>query len=245
MRAASLALALLGSVVIRSGCQAVPDTVLTARGFLERADSGGGWSLLLPQPVTVAGRRVNLLAASGNDARWGQMQDRFVEASGRVEVGPTQAAIRVESVREIQPDGMSRATVNLSFNQNAVVTLAAIPNRFVWQLPDGRPSGVQPLLMYTILNHGQTELEFLLTTNEVVCATVRKQGDQDAWRTSLPGRTQNRERIVIRLGGIYRRFVPVPPEAAPRPGHYIARVTLCGVADYVVETQFEVGTSLP
>jgi len=42
---------------------------------------------------------------------------------------------------------------------------------------------------------------------------------------------------VIRLGGVYRQYIPLPADAAPKPGRYTARVTLCGIADYTAETQ--------
>lgn len=45
---------------------------------------------------------------------------------------------------------------------------------------------------------------------------------------------------MIRLGGLFRRFIAIPPDAALVAGRYVAHVTLCGVADYQVETPFEV-----
>ena len=244
MLSARLALALLACVAVRSAGQASPDTALTVHGFLEPADSGG-WDLLLPDPVVVEKRRVNLLTARGDETGWRRMEHHFVRAVGRVNVGRTQAVMEVERLQEVEPVGIGRVTVHPSFNQTAVVTLATVPNRFAWRLPDGRESGVQPLLMYTILNHGQSEIDFMLPTNEVLCAGVRRAGGEagSEWRTSIRGPTRNQERVVIRLGGLYRHFIPIPPDAAPRPGRYVAHVTLCGIADYGVETQFEVGVS--
>jgi hypothetical protein len=236
-----LVLALLTAVAVRAAGQASADTVVTVRGFLESADSGG-WRLLLPEPLVVGGRRVNLLTARGDDARWRRLEHHYVRGVGRADFAPAHAVIDIDRLQEAQPDGLGRAVVNLSFNQTAVVTLAAIPTRFAWRLPDGQASGVQPLLMYTILNHGQTELDFMLPTNELLCARVGRPGEEAGWRTSLPGPTRNQQRIVIRLGGVYRHFVPIPAEAAPRPGRYVAHVTLCAVAAYGVETQFDVGT---
>jgi len=215
------------------------DTAVTVRGFLEPADSGG-WHLILPQPVEVEGRRVNLLVARGDDRRFPRLQDRFVRAAGRVVFGPGAPALEITAMSEIVPDGTARSTIHPSFNQSAVLTLAAIPNAFSWRLADGRPSGVQPLLMYTILNHGQTELDFVFRTNDLLCVDVREAAGREEWHTTVPAPTHNQERIVIRLGGVYRHFIPITPEAAPRPSRYVARVTLCGVADYAVETPFDV-----
>ena len=229
------------SLPVRSVGQARQDTAVTVRGFLEPADSGG-WGLLLPDPLVVEGRRANWLTARGDDARWRRLEHQFVTAIGQVALGPADAVIQVERLEEVEPEGLRRATVHLSFNQMAVVTLAAIPNHFTWRLSDGGASGVQPLLMYTILNHGLTEIDFMLPTNEVLCARVRHTTDRTWWRKSLPGPTRNPERIMIRLGGVYRQFVSIPPEAAPGPGRYLAHVTLCGIADYGVEAEFEVRT---
>jgi hypothetical protein len=236
MRRGSVAFVLLTAAVSPCCAQQSQDTVVTVYGFLQTRDSGR-WTLLLPQPMLAAGRRIGLLAAP-DAARWPRMDGRFVEAVGRVKG----TGIAITHLRELEPPGTQRTTVQLSFSQLAVVTLAAIPNRFAWRAGDGQPTGVQPLLMYTVYNHGQTELDFMLPTNDVVCVGVRRegQGDEGGWHTSLPAPTANRERIMIRLGGLFRRFIAIPPDAAPVAGRYVAHVTLCGVADYQVEAPFEV-----
>jgi hypothetical protein len=195
---------------------------------------------MLPQPVNLAGRRVNLLTARGNTGPYSKLQDRYVKAVGRVRVAPAETAFEATHVQEVEPEGTGRTEIHPSFNQSAIITLSAIPNRFVWRLPDGQSSGVQPLLMYTILNHGQSELDFMFRTNEVLCVEVRPQGGGESWRLALPAPTRSQEQIVIRLGGVYRQFIPVPADAAPTPGRYTARVTLCGIADYTAETQLVV-----
>ncbi|PYP57918.1 MAG: hypothetical protein DMD44_08565 [Gemmatimonadetes bacterium] len=244
----TIGLALLAAPVRPCPAQAGSDTAVTVYGFLQAGDSGR-WTLLLPQPVTAAGRHIGLLAAADAGARWARMDGRFVEVAGRVTLSPAVpggAGIAIERLRELEPPGTRRNTVQLSFSQLAVVTLAAIPNRFAWRADDGQPTGVQPLLMYTVYNHGQTQLDFMLPTNDVVCVRVQRDndrgsgGDNGGWHTSLPAPTGNRERIVIRLGGLLRRFIPIPHDAAPVAGRYVANVTLCGVADYRVETPFEV-----
>ena len=240
MRHARLTLALVACVAVRSAAQARPDSAVTVFGFLEPADSGG-WVLVLPDPLAVGGSRANLLTARGDDSRWHRLQHHFVRAVGRVEM--PRALMVIERVEEVEPPGIGRAEVHLSSSQTAVVKLAAIPNRFAWRLRDGQGSGVQPLLVYTILTHGLTELDFMLPTNDVLCARVRPTTDRKWWRTTVAGPTGNQQRIVIRLGGMYRQFIPIPPEAAPNPGRYLAHVTLCGVAAYGVETQFDVGTA--
>jgi hypothetical protein len=237
VRGAAFPLILLPLIAVPSAGQG-SDTAVTVHGFLEPADSSG-WRLVLPQPLAVAGRRLNLVVAHGDVGRFARLQDRFVEVRGRVlTAGDT--GLEVTQLREVEPAGAGRSTVHPSFSQNAVVTLAAIPNDFTWRLPDGQPSGVQPLLMYTILNHGQTQLDFIFRSNDVLCVDVQETSGGETWQTTVPAPTRSQERIVIRLGGVYRHFIPITPEAAPRPSRYVARVALCGVADYAVETQFVV-----
>jgi hypothetical protein len=240
-RSTGLLLAVLAAGTARSHGQASFDTTITAEGFVERTDSGD-WEIMLPQPLTLAGRRVNLLIARGNVGPYPRLQDRYVKAVGRVRLAPEEAAFDAAHLEEVEPEGTGRSEIHPSFNQSAIITLSAIPNRFAWRLPDGQSSGVQPLLMYTVLNHGQSELNFLFQTNDVLCVYVLPQGEGMPWQISLPAPTRDRERIVIRLGGVYRQFIPLPADAMPRPGRYTARVTLCGIADYTAETQLVVGT---
>jgi len=235
-RSTGLLFALLAAGAAPSPSQAGADTIITAEGFVERTDSGG-WEIMLPQPLTLAGRRVSLLTARGSVGPYPRLQNRYVKAIGRVRLAPDEAAFDATHVLEVEPEGTGRSEIHPSFNQSAIITLSAIPNRFAWRLPDGRPSGVQPLLMYTVLNHGQSELDFLFRTNDVLCVEVRPKGEGAPWRLSIPAPTRNQERIVIRLGGVYRQFIPLPADAMPSPGRYTARVTLCGIADYTGETQ--------
>lgn len=240
-RATGLLAALLAAAAAPSPGQAGADTIITAEGFVERTDSGG-WEIMLPQPLTLAGRRVSLLTARGNVGPYPRLQDRYVKAVGRVRLAPDEAAFDVTHVQEVEPEGTGRSEIHPSFNQTAIITLSAIPNRFAWRLPDGQSSGVQPMLMYTVLNHGQSELDFLFRTNDVLCVEVRPTGAGGPWQISIPAPTRNQERIVIRLGGVYRQFIPLPADAMPTPGRYTARVTLCGIADYTAETQLVVNS---
>lgn len=236
MRRVVLALLL----VLGAAAQSPQEPSVTVYGFLQPADSGG-WTLLLPEPVAVAGTRHGRLTAVGDDARWPRIQDRFLEVVGHVRLDAGRPVITVGQLREVDPPGMGRTAVDLSFNQRAVVTLAAIPNRFVWRLSDGQPSGVQPLLMFTVHNESQTTIDFMLPTNDALCVRVeRAGGGGTAWETSLPAPSRKGQRVVIRLGAVYQQFVSITPDAAPAPGRYDASVTLCGLGDYHAATSFEV-----
>lgn len=237
----SLALALFA--LLFSSAQAPQDSAVTVYGFLQPADSGR-WTLLLPDPVSVAGRRFGMLTAIGEDARWSRMQARFLEVLGRVriDVGSDRPIIAIDRLRQLDPPGTGRHNVDLSFNQRAEVTLAAIPNRFAWRLSDGQASGVQPLLVFTVHNEGQTAIDFMLPTNDALCVSVGPSGGsrEATWHTSLPAPSQQGLRVVIRLGAVYQQFVPILPDAAPTPGRYDANVTICGLSEYWAATTFEV-----
>lgn len=216
---------------------------MTVYGFLQAADSGR-WTLLLPDPVPLAGRRFGILTAVGDDAHWSRLEDRFLEVLGRVRpgAGSDRPVIAIERLHQLEPPGTGRHDVDLSFNQRAEVTLAAIPNRFAWRLSDGQPSGVQPLLMFTVHNEGQTAIDFMLPTNDALCVRVGPSGGarEATWHTSLPAPSQQGLRVVIRLGAVYQQFVPISPDAAPAPGRYDAEVTICGLGEYRAATTFEV-----
>jgi hypothetical protein len=74
----------------------------------------------------------------------------------------------------------------------------------------------------------------------VLCVRVKREDDTDWWQTSLPAQTRTPGRMVIRLGGVYRKVVAIPATAAPRAGRYVVQVTLCGISQYTVETRFDV-----
>jgi len=241
----TLALMPLGAAVRPCAAQALMDTAVTIHGFFQPADSAG-WLLILPEPVSVSGQRIYQMTIAELDPRSSRMADHFVEVVGHVRVvqgASDRALMAIQRLREIEPHGTSRRTVRLSFSQAAILTLAAIPDRFAWRGADGQPTGVQPLLMYTLYNHGESDLDFMLPNQEVLCGVVRREhagnGDQ-GWRTSLPAPSGAGNHMLIRLGGLFRRFVSLPPDAAPVAGRYVAQVALCAIPDYAVEATFEV-----
>src|SRR5437016_12960441 len=120
----TIGLALLAAPVRPCPAQAGSDTAVTVYGFLQAGDSGR-WTLLLPQPVTAAGRHIGLLAAADAGARWARMDGRFVEVAGRVTRSPAVpggARIGTERLRELEPTGTGRNTGHPSSPHLAGVT---------------------------------------------------------------------------------------------------------------------------
>src|SRR5437588_10132461 len=77
----TIGLALLAAPVRPCPAQAGSDTAVTVYGFLQAGDSGR-WTLLLPQPVTAAGRHIGLRAAADAGARWARIAGRYVGVAG-------------------------------------------------------------------------------------------------------------------------------------------------------------------
>src|SRR2546430_4657219 len=149
-RAPARVLALLVATSVGANGQEVPDTAVEVQGFLQRDTASGRWSILLPQPLALLGTRTNEFAVRGEVERWTAFQNRFVEVQGRASSRPLAAggtpalAIRVADVKEVEPSGTSRRAVNRGPVWHALVTLAVVSQRLVWQHPEGLSLVVLP-----------------------------------------------------------------------------------------------------
>lgn len=217
------------------------DTAVRVRGFVQVDPTAGGDSaraeVLLAYPRTIGGARVGALRLPGDVGHWARFVDRYVEAEGRIVPPVTLSAPRL---REVSPAGEARRDVSPSFLQHAALTLSVVPNRIVWRDSAGAPSGVLAVAYFTLTNHGEAPLEFLFSSTDVLCISVGLPGSADpiwreAWRPPHPN-----TRVSVQMGAVVRYLVPIPERAAPGPGRYTTRVSLCGVSDYEANTEFEV-----
>jgi len=217
-RAPARVLALLVATSVGANGQEVPDTAVEVQGFLQRDTASGRWSILLPQPLALLGTRTNEFAVQGEVERWTAFQNRFVEVQGRASSRPLAAggtpalAIRVADVKEVEPSGTSRRAVNRGPVWHALVTLAVVPHRIVWQHP----------------------------TDEMLCVSVKPENGPVQWSDTTRMGDVGGRRFVIPHGSAYREAVPLPQAAAPQPGRYVARAGICRIGDYDVSTKFEV-----
>lgn len=224
------------------------DTVVTVRGFCQRVEGGqaeAGWKLVLVYPLRIGTFRVRALRIVGDPEQWTRYQDRFVEATGLVTVPPGAAApvpatIALARIKEVTPAGAVRRTISPSFSQRATVTLAVIPNRFAWRDETGQPSGVAPSVLYTVGSHGDAPLDFEFSTNEVLCVSVQSVWQSDRHWEQAWQETSVVRHLTIKMGNVVRYIVPLPEDAARDPGRYVVRASLCGVADYESEAEFDV-----
>ncbi len=224
------------------------DSMMTVRGIVEfrtdRTDSAGTWVVFLPTPVMVKNLKTNNVLLAGGEPLAGRFVDRYVEVEGRVAVeqdaaGRTVAIANEARIREAYPDGMVAQDIDLSLSEHATVELAVLPRAAVWREKDGTPSGVTPTVLFSIVNHSQTELRFFFPTNEMVCVQVHPidagGAHETTWKVS--GREQQ---VTLRMGAVFRQILPIPGTMAASPGRYSVRAALCGADQLHAETTFDI-----
>jgi hypothetical protein len=224
------------------------DTVLAVRGIVQlrtdRANSAGVWIVFLPTPMQVGPLRTNAVELAGSRRDAERYADRFVEARGRVTLGrddrgALRAVMAASRLREMRPEGTVERAVDLSMSQHASVLLSIVPRRVVWRDSAGTVTGTTPTVLFSIVNHSQTPLQFSFPTNEVVCVSVKPEyggrGKETAWRV-LGAQTL----IVLRMGTIFRQIVALPDSTAAWPGRYTIRASLCGADEFHAEGELEV-----
>jgi len=230
--------------VATARAQATPDSGVIVHGFLQR-DPDDGWTIVVPQPFEAGGVRTFVLQIQGKPSRWSRFLDRYVEATGRVPLTPPGAArellsIVVEEMKEVEPPGTAHKMLDRDLTLHADITLAVIPNRIAWTDRSGRPTGVNPVLLYSVRNQRQAPIAFRLPTNDLLCATVLTDEGVTRWEHTTQARPPDPRRFVVTRGGAYRDAVQLPQDAAPKPGRYVARVGVCQVDGYDVTVEFEV-----
>ena len=225
--------------------QAITDTTIQVSGIVKAAqEAPSHWGLFLPAPLLVRGVRIGWLGMDGDTHGVANLQDRFVEATGRLRIGTDTAGAVVADLvdpraKERDPAGLVRQNVQLSFTQRAVVTLAVAPSRIAWRDSAGDPSGVRPLLLFSLVNHGDVPIQMSFPRYEVICVRVRsqEQGLADtSWTILMPG-VRN---ISLVMRQRFAEIIELPPGAARKAGRYRARVELCSGSAYGADVFFEV-----
>ncbi len=244
MRGAPLVLALLVCTAAPAAAQEPVDTALTIQGFLQRDNEVDVWTIVVPLPVQVLGTRTYVMPVVGKPERWGRYVNRYIEASGRVtrlpERGNPGIGMEVEKAKELEPPGTARATVDRGLTLHADITLSVVPNRFAWRDSAGTSTGVNPMLVYTILNRRAAPIFFVLPTRRFLCLTVKSAEGIAVWDTTTLVLSPDARRFTMQRGGLFRDAIRFPEDAATRPGHYFAHVGICDVDDYDITAEFDV-----
>jgi len=231
-----LALAVLGHRLAAAQLQS--DTTVTLQGFVQENLEGARWALLSPLPVTALGIRTFVIELAKGD-RWSGLAAHYVSASGALLRNQTgQLSLVADSMREVEPPGTAHATLIRGMTQHPRISLAVVPNAFAWNDSAGRSTGVNPVILYGIRNDRSTTIYLVLQSNDLLCVHV--QGTTSMWDTTTVELNPTYHRFLIQHGGEFRQALQLPPEAAPRPGAYIATVRLCEIEGYEITTRFEV-----
>ena len=244
MRTLLLSLAFVGMTLTRAaGLQSV-DTVVTIQGFLQQDNQVGAWTIVVPLPLRVLGTRTFVVPVVGKADRWSRFLNRYIEATGRVtrlpERGNPAIGMDVDKAKELEPPGTAHATVDHGMTLHADVTLSVIPNRFAWQDTSRGATGVNPMLLYTILNRRAAPIYFFLPTNNFLCINVTSSEGTILWDSTTRVTNPDARRFTLQHAGVFRDGVQLPEEAAARPGHYFAHIGICDVDDYDITAEFVV-----
>jgi len=244
MRERAAALALLLGATAPAAAQGPVDTALTIQGFLQRDNEFGQWTIVVPLPLRVLGTQTYVVPVVGKPERWSRYLNRYIEASGRVTRLPEREnpsiGMEVEKAQELDPPGTARATVDKGVTLHADITLSVIPNRFGWKDATGNPTGVNPILVYSIHNRRAAPIYFVLQTNRFLCITVKTHEGIRVWDTTTMVPSPDVRRFTMQRGGRFRDAIHFPEVAASRPGHYYAHVGICDVDDYDITAEFDV-----
>ena len=224
------------------------DSIMTVRGIVEfrtdRSDSTGAWVVFLPTPVMVKNLKTNNVTLAGGERVAARFIDRYVEVQGRLAVerdatGRTVAIANEPRITEIRPDGLVHEDVELSLSEHATVQLAVVPRAAAWHDSTGAPSGVTPTVLFSIVNHSQTELRYYFPTTEVVCVGVQSvdadRGTEIIWKVTAKDR-----QVILRMGAVFRQIVAIPDSVARVPGRYVVRAALCGADQLHAEVTFDI-----
>jgi hypothetical protein len=224
------------------------DSIMTVRGIVEfrtdRSDSTGAWVVFLPTPVIVKNLKTNNVTLAGGERVAARFVDRYVEVQGRVAVerdatGRTIAIANEPRITEVRPDGLVQEDVELSLSEHATVELAVVPRAAAWHDSTGAPSGVTPTVLFSIVNHSQTELRYYFPTTEVVCVGVQSvdadRGTEIIWKATAKDR-----QVILRMGAVFRQIVAIPDSVARVPGRYVVRAALCGADQLHAEATLDI-----
>lgn len=234
---------LLNGVTVGHAQQAT-DTTLTLEGFLQNDDQTKVWTIVTPLPLQALGVRTFVLQVVGKAERWSRLRNQYVVARGRVAPVPWGGSpgigIDVEKMDAAVPPRTARVTVDHGVTLHAEVTLSVIPDRFAWRDTSGAETGVNPILLFTIVNRRETPILFMLPTNRFLCISIGEASGGSHWDSTTYVLNPDARRFAVSRGGLFREAIPVSATAAGRPGSYRARVAICDVQDYDITAEFDV-----
>lgn len=235
--------ALIALTVFPVRAQQAVDTTMTVQGFLQHDNDVGLWTMVVPLPVNVLGTRTYVVPLVGKPERWDRFVNRFIEASGRATSLPENnpaIGMEIAKAKEVVPPGTARTTVDHGMTLHADITLSVIPNGFSWRDSAGTSTGVNPVLVYTIVNRRAAPIFFVLPTNKFICASVKSSDGVRIWDSTTYVPSPDARRFTMQRAGVFRDAIHFPEDAAARRGHYFVSVGICDVDDYDITAEFDV-----
>jgi hypothetical protein len=227
---------------------ALQDTTVVVQGLLVQvpsSDGSGAWLLALPTPFRFRDRLIAELELGGESGRWHRFGGHYVEARGTLSMDSVpglrpRGGLRIAAVREVDPEGTARKNVSGSFTHRASMVLWVLPHRFAWLDAAGQPTGVGPAIVYTLNNHGESDVTLEFESKDFACFSVEpRNGGAPPW-TFTRRLSEPTDRQQVTLPKFVREVARLPREAAPEPGRYVVRAGLCGFTEYQLETEIEV-----
>lgn len=221
------------------------DTAAVVQGLIAQLPGSNVWLLALPVPFRFRDRVIAELELAGDARRWTGFASHYVEARGTVSAEPVaghqlRGRLRVTAVREVDPAGTVRRMVSNSWTHRVAATLWVLPQTFAWVDERGHPTGVGPTIVYTLNNHGESDVALQFGSRDFACFAVEpKAGGAPPW-TFVRRLEQPNERPSVILPKFVREVTRLPRDAAPTPGRYVVRASLCGFKEYELETEIQV-----
>ena len=235
-------LGLLFPAISDAVAQAPPatDTTVLLQGFVQ-TDATGQWTMVTPLPVTALGKSSYVMRLAGNSSLWNRLEGQYVEATGQLSTEAVGGyALTVAGMKRVDPPGTMHRDYNAGYTVHARMTLSVVPNRFAW-VRDGRSTGVNPTVIYTIDNQRTNPILIILHKDDLVCMSVRTYDSEvTLWDSTTQAPRPNKRRFVFQHGGPFLQAFQLPPQVATRPGRYAVQIGICEIDDYDMTAEFDV-----
>lgn len=229
--------------VPRIGRAQQPDTVLALEGFLQEDDQTSAWTLVVPLSVQAFHIRTFTFALTGHPERWRDLRNLYVTTKGRVSrVGDPDAphlSLAADDMQEATPPGTVAHTFDRGVGMRSRGTLSVVPDQFAWQDAKGRSTGVNPLVLYTMLNERIGAIEVIRPTDLKFCLRVSNRDHVTTWDTTFVLERMEALRFETQAAA-FREGVQLPRFAARQPGHYAVEAGICEDEEFNLTAEFDV-----
>ena len=220
-----------------------PDSAVSLEGFLQQDEGTSAWTLVVPLSIEAFHVRTFALTLVGKAEHWRDLRNLYVAVRGRVSrTGASEApalGLAVQEIRETSPPGTNARTVDHGVGMRTRVTLSVIPDHFTWEDARGRPTGVNPLVLYTVLNERIGGIVVMQPTDLNFCVRVARPNGIATWDSTFPMPPTDARRFA-RESEVLREGIQLPRTAAMKTGHYVVRAGVCEAEPYALTADFDV-----